>query len=274
MPELMPSRAERDELRPMPWRAERDGPPPMPSRWRAAAAVAVCLPAAFGRGGSAQEPIRSVERAAELYRDVPAMCADFEQTIEVRLLGRRVIESAGRVCRQRPNLFSMRFSDPQGDMVVSDGEYFWAYYPSIDEKQVTRYRVSDPPGGQDFFRELLEEPGLQYDVEEGGIEAVDGRSCRVVTLTPRSGAAYKGARLWLDTDSHVVRRLEIHHQNDNVRTVTLRGLDLSPSIDPGTFVFEVPEGARVRGGSRSGTPPALPPTVPPAISPMAPSAVR
>lgn len=208
--------------------------------------------------GTAQESVRAMEAAAELYRDVGAMCADFEQAIEVRLTRpRRTIESAGRVCQQRPNLFSMRFTDPDGDMVISDGEFFWVYYPSLDDAQVNRHPVSHAPGNQDFFRELLEDPGVKYDAEEGGIEAVGGHDCQVVTLTPRAGAAYERARLWLDTESHVIRRLEIHEQNGNVRTVTLRGLDLSPSIDPGTFVFEVPEGARIRGGLRQGGPSAV-----------------
>ena len=165
-----------------------------PSPRKLALAVAVCSLAVPGPDGIAQEPLRSMEEAAELYSDVHAMCADFEQVIEVRLFGRRVIESAGRVCQRRPNLFSMRFSDPDGDMVVSDGEYFWVYYPSLDEEQVTRYQVSDSPGGHDFFRELLEDPGVKYEAEEGGIEAVGGRDCRVVTLTPRAGAAYRRAR--------------------------------------------------------------------------------
>ena len=206
--------------------------------------------------GTAQDSVRAMEAAAERYREVGAMCADFEQAIEVRL-ARRTIESAGRVCQQRPNLFSMRFTDPDGDMVVSDGEFFWVYYPSIDDAQVNRHPVSDAPGSQDFFRELLEDPGVKYDAEESGIEAVGGHDCQVVALTPRAGAAYDRARLWLDTESHVIRRLEIHEPSGNVRTVTLHGLDLSPAIDPGTFVFEVPEGARIRGGLRRGGPSVL-----------------
>lgn len=208
-------------------------------------AAGFCLVASTS-AGTAQESVRAMEEAADLYRDVGAMCADFEQAIDVRL-ARRTIESAGRVCQQHPNLFSMRFTDPDGDMVISDGEFFWVYYPSLDDAQVNRYPVAQAPGNQDFFRELLEDPGVKYDAEEGGIEAVGGRDCQVVTLTPRAGAAYDRARLWVDTESHVIRRLEIHEQSGNVRTVTLHALDLSPSIDPGTFVFEVPEGARIRG---------------------------
>ena len=211
--------------------------------WSAAAAVA-------------QESIRPLEQAAAHYREVQAICADFEQVIEIRPL-RRSIESAGQVCQRRPNLFSMRFTDPDGDMVVSDGDYIWVYYPSAVADQVMRHPVSDSPGREDFFREFLEDPGAKYEAETGGIEAVDGRDCRVVSLTPLTPTGYRAARLWLDVESHVIRRLEIHEDN-KVRTLMLRDVDLDPDIQPGTFVFEVPQGARVmspRGpGARPGSP--------------------
>ena len=194
----------------------------------------------------AQETMGAIDRAALRYREVRAICADFSQVIEVRLM-RDTVESAGRICQQRPNLLSMRFTDPDGDMVISDGEYLWAYYPSLNERQVTRQRVADSPGREDFFREFLEDPGTKYEAEEGGTEAVDGRECRIVTLTPRTGASYRRARLWIDAASHVIRRIEIHEQNENVRTVTLSNVDLAPAPDPALFVFVVPEGARVRG---------------------------
>ena len=219
----------------------------------AASAALLCLlspppPAVAQAGGTA---VRAIENAAGRYREVSAMCADFEQVIEVRLARRR-IESGGRVCQQRPNLFSMRFTDPQGDMVISDGEHFWVYYPSINEKQVTRHPAAETPGRHDFFREFLEDPAGKYKAEDGGIEQVNGRNCRVVSLTPREGASYRGARLWLDTRNHLIRRLELQEQNGNVRTMTLSNVDLSPVLDPDLFTFEVPEGARIRGPLPSG----------------------
>ena len=199
----------------------------------------------------AQASVPALDEAARRYREVSAICADFEQVIEVRQL-RLTIESAGRICQQRPNLLSMRFTDPDGDMVIADGEYVWVYYPSLDEQQVNRFPAAGSPGREDFFREFLEDPGTKYDAEEGGIETVGGRNCRVVVLMPREGASYRRARLWLDVQSHVIRRVEIHEQSDNVRTLTLSDIDLSSTPDPALFVFEVPEGARVMGRRGSG----------------------
>lgn len=218
-----------------------------------AAILWLLVPAPPAPAQASAAGLRALETAAERYREVNALCADFEQVVEVRLLGRRV-ESAGRVCQQRPNLFSMRFSDPEGDMVISDGRHFWVHYPSIDEEQVVRRPVADSPGRHDFFREFLEDPARRYSVADGGTERVGGRECRVVSLAPGAGAAYRRARLWLDVENHLIRRLELHEESGNVRTVTLSDLDLSPAPDPDLFTFTVPEGARVSGPSRPASP--------------------
>ena len=216
------------------------------------ALVWVALPS----GAAAQESSPALEAAARRYREVRAMCADFEQVIELRLQ-RRTISTAGRICQQRPNLFSQRFTDPDGDMVIADGEYVWVYYRSLDEEQVTRFPAASSPGGEDFIREFLEDPGTKYDAEEGGIEVVGGRDCRVVDLTPREGASFRRARLWVDVRSHVIRRLETHESGERIRTLTLSDIDLSSTPDPELFVFEVPEGARVVGPRGPGIRPVL-----------------
>lgn len=212
-----------------------------------AAAAMLGLPAG-ARPVAAQEEgaLATMEDAARRYREVRAMCADFEQVIEVRLLG-RTIESAGRICQQRPNLFSMRFAEPAGDLVVSDGRHFWVYYPSMDEEQVMRYPVADSPGRHDFFREFLEDPAAKYAASDSGTESVAGRECRVVSLDPKAAASYRRARLWVDAESHLVRRLELHEESGNIRTVTLHNEELAPVIDPALFTFRPPEGARVLG---------------------------
>ncbi len=197
------------------------------------------------------DAVGAIERAADRYRDVQAMCADFRQTIAVALL-RRTIASEGRICQKRPNLFSMRFTDPAGDVVISDGRHFWIHYPSVDAEQVVRQPVAVGAGRHDFLRALLENPAARHAVRDGGFERVDDRPCRVVTLVPKAagdGFAYRRARVWLDAEEDLVRRIELHEENGNVRTVTLERLDLEPTLDPDLFTFRPPPGARVRGAT-------------------------
>lgn len=202
--------------------------------------------------GQQEVALRAIEAAALRYRQAQASCADFEQVVDVRLLDRRV-ESAGRVCQQRPNFFSMRFTRPDGDLVVSDGEHFWVYYRSLDPDQVVRYPVAQSPGGYDFYREFLDDPGRKYVLRDGGVDEVDGHECRIVELAPKGEAAYRQARVWLDDNTNLIRRLEVRHENGTLRTLSLRNVDLAPALDPDYFDFRVPEGARVMDGpSRPG----------------------
>jgi len=194
--------------------------------------------------GVAQTAMGAMDRAAARYRAIRSLCADFGQVMEVRLL-RRTIESEGRLCQERPNRFSMRFTDPDGDLVVSDGEFFWVYYPSLNEDQVVRYPLEQRPGGYDFFREFLQDPASKYTAEDGGVEEVAGKRCQVVELAPLATAAYRRARVWLDPETDLICRLEIHQENGTIRTITLRNLRINPVLDAREFAFVVPQGARV-----------------------------
>ena len=213
-----------------------------------AAVVAVLLAAGplAAQGGEPESggAHRAVEAAAERYREIGAFCADFAPTIEVKLLGRRV-ESSGKLCRRHPDLFSMRFADPEGDMVVSDGERLWVYYRSVDPGRVLSYPAANAPGSHDLVIELLQDPSTGYAPAEPATEVVEGRKCRVVDAIPGPGARYRGARLWIDGQSHLLRRIELREASGNLRSVTLSGYTLSPPPADSLFAFAVPEGARV-----------------------------
>ncbi len=208
------------------------------------AAAAPTLASAAQHRSDPRSPRAAFEAAVRLYQEASAMCADFEQRIEIRLIG-RTVESRGRVCQQRPNLFSMRFAEPAGDRVVSDGESLWVYYGSLDEDQVVRYPVAESPAGTDFFKEFLAEPGVRYALEEVGEEEAGGARCFVVELAPLRPGAYRRARLWIDAETHVLRRLQVHQSNSAVRTLALSNARLGSTADDGAFIFRLPAGARV-----------------------------
>ncbi len=116
--------------------------------------------AAPGLSGQDTRALSLLEEAGARYRDMAGFCADFEQTLAVPLL-RETTRSRGSLCQEKPNLFAMRFSDPQGDLLVADGEFFWVYYPSTDPRQVLQFDMEVQPGGLDFHREFLEAPADQ-----------------------------------------------------------------------------------------------------------------
>lgn len=216
--------------------------PTMPILAHVLLALATLIPAAL----SAQEgdALAVLQRAGDRYRALDGLCADFQQVIEVRLLG-ETKNSRGRMCQEPPNHFFMEFTEPAGDRIVADGEFLWAYYPSTDAKQVFKAELAGGSGGLDFYREFLAEPGVKYDATYRTREVQDGRTLHEIGIVPKGPASYRRATVWIDDASALIRKVVIEEENNSVRTVTLSDLEVDPVIDPARFTFTPPAGANV-----------------------------
>lgn len=196
--------------------------------------------------GSAPPSADSImERAAAAYAAVRTLRAEFEQT-SVNPVLRRTTTSRGTIFQRRPDRFLMRFSDPAGDLIVSDGSHIWVYYPSVDERQVIRMTAGvGGAGAVDLQAQFLGDPTTRFNSTLIGAGAVGGRSARVVLLTPRTSASFRTLKVWIDDRDHLVRRFEITEHNGVVRTFVLSNLTPGADIDDGLFRFTPPEGAHV-----------------------------
>jgi outer membrane lipoprotein carrier protein len=184
-------------------------------------------------------------RAAEAYARVRTLSADFEQTSENPVL-RRTTTSRGTIFQRRPDLFLMRFSEPAGDRIVSDGTYIWVYYPSVDERQVIRMSAgAGGAGAVDLQAQFLGDPTTRFDATLTGTESVSGRSAHALVLTPRQPGTFRTLKVWVDERDHLVRRFEITEHNGVVRRFLLRNLTPGADVDDALFRFTPPEGAHV-----------------------------
>ncbi|MEK9502159.1 LolA family protein [Gaopeijia maritima] len=199
-----------------------------------------------GTGGLAGQDsgMAVLEAASERYAALGGLCADFVQVLDNPILG-DAKTTRGRLCQETPNLFRMDFSDPEGDEVVADGEWFWVYYRSLDESQVLRFPLDDSRGGMDFFREFLSEPASKYSVAAEGVEQMAGTTTHRLALTPLSPRGLVSARIWVDPSTDLIRRIEVTEDNGLTRTVTLSNLALDPSMGAAHFTFTVPPGVDV-----------------------------
>jgi outer membrane lipoprotein-sorting protein len=213
----------------------------------------IALVAAAGLGSPSQlaaqddRGLAVIEGAAERYAAVDALCAEFRQHLLVPLLGDERT-GTGRLCQARPNRFAMRFSDPEGDAIVIDGESVWIYYPSLDPKQVVKVPMSDRPGGHDFHREFLEDPDSKYHVTYEAVEDVAGATTHRLRLVPKQPVSYRAAVLWIDQGAPVLRQIRVEEENGTVRTITLGSVEFDATPGPDWFTFTPPEGALVISG--------------------------
>ncbi len=194
--------------------------------------------------GQAPDAFALLESAGKAYRAANGLCADFRQTLSVPLLGEDRVGS-GRLCTRQPGLFSMRYTDPAGDLLLADGTWMWMYTPSSDAKQVLRWRMTQGPRGVDFYKEFLESPRQKYRAAYKGRETVVGESVHHIVLTPVQPAPYRTAEVWIDGDGVQLRQVQIREANGSVRTVTLTAVDARSVPGADAFTFTPPAGAQV-----------------------------
>lgn len=196
--------------------------------------------------GQAASPADAIlARAADAYADIRTLRADFEQSTENPVL-RRTTTSRGTIFQARPDRFLMRFSQPEGDRIVSDGTWIWVYYPSVDAQQVIRMRAgAGGAGAVDLQAQFLGDPTRRFEARLVGEESVGGRAADVLQLTPREPGNFRALKVWVDRRDHLVRRFEITEHNGVVRRFLLRNLAPGADVDDSLFRFTPPEGAHV-----------------------------
>jgi outer membrane lipoprotein carrier protein len=175
---------------------------------------------------------------------VRSMRADFVMQFTNPLL-RQQTTSRGTLYQQRPDRIALRFAEPAGDVILSDGEYFYIFQPSVDPKQATRSPASAGGGGVDLQAQFIGNPVERFSYTLHGRETVAGREAHAMTLVPRERAEYRSLKVWFDTRDALARRFEITEHNGSVRRFDLSGLQVNPSIPADVFRFTPPADVRI-----------------------------
>ena len=183
-------------------------------------------------------------RVETTYDAARSFQADFVQQLTVPLLG-STQTSRGEIYQRKPDRFLMKFTDPAGDVLVADGQFFWMYYPSSDPTQVIRASMTEGAEQADLQRQFLSNASERYVVTLAGEENVEGRPAHVLTLVPKTSSQYRLIKVWVDKQDHLVRRFEMTEENGSVRRLDLRDIRLNTTLPDDLFRFTPPAGAQV-----------------------------
>jgi outer membrane lipoprotein carrier protein len=216
-------------------------------RWITIAGLALAVSAPVGAQESAGQAV--LDRAIRAYKSVNTVEATFTQRITNPLLG-RTVEAKGEMVQDRPNKMSIRFTDPAGDRIVSDGTHLWIYVPSMAPGQVIKQKVgANAAGVPDVTAIFLEAPREKYTIHDAGAETVNGRQTSVLHLTARDASLpFTKAIVWVDGKDGLIRQFEITEPSGLVRRVIIDKLTVNPKVSGSAFEFEVPKGVRVVEG--------------------------
>lgn len=195
---------------------------------------------------AAAQPASPVARAVAAWSKVKSMSGTFEQTVTNPLM-RTTATAKGTFVQQRPNKLAVRFTDPAGDAIVSDGASLWVYLQQAAPGQVLKRPMTDEMAMPLDVGQFLDAPAAKYDIADKGAETAAGRVTQVVTLTPKKGtnAPFTKAMVWVDDADGMIRQFEVTEGSGLVRRIRITKLNVNPVIPASDFRFVVPKGVRV-----------------------------
>jgi outer membrane lipoprotein carrier protein len=186
-----------------------------------------------------------LDRAVAAHQAARTLRADFTMTSGDPLVGTEET-SRGEYLQQRPR-FAIRWRQPAGDLIVSDGATLWVYLPSTQPGQVVRQTLSDRPGESgDFLAQFLDRPRERFTIGYVRAESVGSRPADVVELTAKDrNQALRRVLIWVDRGDGLVLRFEATDAAGATRRVTLDRVRVNATLPGSAFAFRPPAGARV-----------------------------
>jgi outer membrane lipoprotein-sorting protein len=88
-------------------------------------------------------------------------------------------------------------------------------------------------------------PAERYVATYVELQDVGDRSAHLLSLVPKFEAPYTLVRVWIDESDYLVRKFEIHEENETVRTITLHNVEAGVDLPEDLFHFEAPPGVEV-----------------------------
>jgi len=194
----------------------------------------------------AQTTMTALSRAEAAYRGMQTLQADFSQTLDNPMMGGSV-GSRGTLYLEPPSQFAMRFTDPAGDRIVSDGTWLWLHLPSSVPNQVIRQPIpTRGAASPNLLAQFVDRPLEHYMASYIGSETVAGDIVDVLRLIPRrTDDPFTEAQVAIARTTGLVRRLMVVEPAGQRRTIVFDRIQVDIEIPDAELEFVVPAGTRV-----------------------------
>ncbi len=191
----------------------------------------------FGQQATAQDAGAVFQRLKAKYDTIESLRASFTQTMTSAYTDDApsfsgVLAFSGQQYRVETGT----------QTVVSDGETTYIYLPG--ENQVL---IGNPVEGEmNSPSDFLLNYDQYFNASAVVTDQMNGQQHFKLTLTPKNGGSlFQSATIWLRDRDDIITRMELLDVNETTMTFNLTDVELNPTLDANTFVFETPAGAEV-----------------------------
>lgn len=190
---------------------------------------------------AAQDKLEPTMQSIELhYNRLATLRLDFEQ--EMLYSGRRKIREVGSLALRRPQKMRWEYSEPEGKLLVGDGDRLKMYNPLTN--QVRTVKVEDTGDLRAPLAFLLGRLRFTRQFRNLRFEQVEGR--RVIVGEGRSGKEYYNrVEFGYEPADHSLTDLRVFGRDDSLNVFRFSNERINPTLAPALFVFEPPPGAEI-----------------------------
>lgn len=184
------------------------------------------------------DSIEVIKKLQNKYDSVNTITADFtQQTSNAFGLGDKMF---GTVELKKPGLMRWTYSEPQGDLIVSDGLKHWVLQADLNQAIEVDAAEGAPPVALEF---LFGQGNLDKDFSGEVIE--DKKKFVMLKLIPKSVMNVRELKIKISKKTNLIEMLEIRDLFGATTTVVLTNTKVNTEIGDKRFKFVVPEGVHL-----------------------------
>ena len=184
-------------------------------------------------GQDAQEIIKNVQSK---YENITDAKATFTQTLKGS--GGKANSSSGVIYIKKTNQYRI---EAGGQVIITDGKTTWSYSPGRKQVVIDNYKDDGNTFSPNKF--LFNYPENYYSDLEGE-ENVGGIDCFVIKLTPRNKGTVKSAKIWIDKNEDLIRKINVV-TTESTNTYSLKDISLDAGLSSSKFSFTPPDGVEI-----------------------------
>jgi len=183
----------------------------------------------------AQDGSDIIEEVQDLYEDIEYFSAEFIQKEQFKLTGSEN-ETTGKIYIKNGTKYRLETED---HVVVTDGKSVWSYSPHNNRVIIDNIKEGDAsvlPRDMLFkypknhFSDLLKE------------EKIGESNFYVIKMTPKEDVHgyVKSMKIWVDTESYLINKIEYDDLNDNTSSFEIKKMDIKSNLSDSLFIFNSP----------------------------------
>ncbi|MFO7803386.1 MAG: outer membrane lipoprotein chaperone LolA [Desulfovermiculus sp.] len=159
-------------------------------------------------------------------------------------------ERKGDIWYQKPEQIRWHTKCPEEELLVSDGEVVWDYFP--EEKVAYKYSLEGRFDSKTMLKFISGEVNLKEDfrIEVLGADSdfFEWTKVRLEPIEPEPSLVM--AFIWLDPETDLIRQVLLEDFFGNSNRLTFEDISLNREKDlkPSLFTFDPPEGVEVMEG--------------------------